>query len=453
MILLSTPTLIYGIFIITKCINSYILLTANLGDFRVMAKKIIQGNVAEILSKVISITNEQSIKDVSSDKSDYLDDYKSINLRRSFKTGNSETEESEEEIIEEANRYVIEQLGKHIKERVIDDLVTKFLRNKFNIDRTSNTQKGNIRNTEKKLQYHKKSNIKYNRYDNIKKSTETSMESEQLQNKRWKGKNYAKNFNNEVKEILLKRKQPENKPTLNPNELKRPRYTIKNSVRNRQVKGNEIFVILQPKLDSTEKNTQDIKHERKEKNKITERDKTKTTTTRKFRFIKKTRKEHVTPQLSNKAKETHKKTNTSDVIYEKIKLNTNYDNNDSEKDEKIKEAKDKRIKSNFEGTKDKVKFSKESDVVKAITSYLWVDGEDDDIQEKEPNEGNSKELSSRIIKSKKKRKQTTPYNYEVSPTLVEKYDFAEPIPEKDRIREVIKTIRKPPSRINKKQKE
>ncbi|KPJ17171.1 hypothetical protein RR48_01137 [Papilio machaon] len=426
-----------------------------------MAKKIIEGNIAEILGKIVSISNGQSIKDVSNDKSDdYLDAYKSVNLRRSSNTGNSETEESDvDEIIQEANRYVIEQLGKYIKERVIEDLVSKFLRNKFSTDLTTNTKKSRIRNTANNTN-HKITNIRYNNNEgNIKKSTESSRESQQLHNKRVRSKNFAKNFNNDAKEILLKRKVTENKPTSNPNEINRPRYTIKNSVRNKQVKGNEIFVILQPKVNSVEKNNQYVRQERNEKKKTDGRGKIKpTAATKEFRFIKKTRKEHVTTERNTKSKETltQKKPNTSDLIYERIKLNTNYNNSSeySEKDEKIfQESKSKRIKSNREDAKDKVKLSQESDVVKAVTSYLWVDGEEDDIeQDKVPNEGSSQELSSSLKKSKKKRIHTSPYNYEMSPTIVEKYDFAEPIPEKDRVREVIKTIRKPPSRINKKQK-
>lgn len=419
-----------------------------------MARKIIQGNVLEILNKIIKISNGQR-KDISNESDDYSDNSRKFNFRRSSKTNNFETEESDDEIIQEANRYVIEQLGKHIKERVIEDLVSKYLRNKLNFAQTESTQR--IKNTAKTPQF-KKPNTKHKNDDNIKKSTEISRENEQMQkkrwndikkstetsrenkqsqNKRWTRKHYAKNFNNNPNELL--RKIPETKPTPNIIEKRKPRYTIKNSVRNKQVKGNEIFVILQPKVDSLE-----------EKDIIEGRVKNKQTTTRKFRFIKKTRKEYITPSRYTKAKVSQKKLTTIDLIYERIKLNTNSSNEYSEKDEKIQETpiNNKKIKSNLDNIKSKNKVSKETDIVRAVTSYLWVDG-DDDIEE---NDGNIKEISTSTVKSKKPRFQTTPFNYEESPTIVDKYDFGEPLPEKDRVRENIKTIKKPPSRINKKQK-
>lgn len=86
----------------------------------------------------------------------------------------------------------------------------------------------------------------------------------------------------------------------------------------------------------------------------------------------------------------------------------------------------------------------ESQEIKAKTVYV------NDFDEM-PSEENTKRVKSVTNKPTRERyKAVTPNYYAKLPTVVEKYDFNEPLPEKDRERENLKYYGNPPALINKK---
>ncbi|CAK1553266.1 unnamed protein product [Leptosia nina] len=104
------------------------------------------------------------------------------------------------------------------------------------------------------------------------------------------------------------------------------------------------------------------------------------------------------------------------------------------------------VKNNFKSVQAKEYKSESaetiaSDEIKARTERILYDDDTKILSNEKPGTG---------IPTRETYKMVTPNYYASLPTVAEKYDFNEPLPERDRERERVKYIGNPPARINKK---